>query len=170
VTPEQLSEGRCEMVSWADAVGSAVSPEARRKYDLAVSQVRELDPLVRDFIRLVKQSGKWPMAEKSEYDSARVPRALHATYSGERNVTVDASGDSWFIRDFVDGPSGYPDLVVAYRPGDVIEIGFQCRTMLDTISHRQFDLFCAAVARAADWAPRNLVNYLQRENIPIPGT
>ncbi len=153
------------MVSWNQAVDNAIPPEARKAYIQAVAQVHELNRLVQDFARVVQQAGKWPTTTKSEYDNTRVPTKINSRISSERHVWVDVDS-SWGAVDFMDKRL---ESIFIYRATGNVEIGFLCRTMLDTTSHRNFPKLCVAVNDAMDWVPRELVNYLRNNNLRVPG-
>jgi len=53
--------------------------------------------------------------------------------------------------DFLWREAPHPEQVFIYRDSGSIEVGFCCKTMLDTVSNRNFHELCDAVARAMDW-------------------
>lgn len=156
------------MVSWAEAVNNAIPPDAQRRYDHAVSQVRELNELVQDFANIVERHGKWPMTTRSEYDNTLVPRTLNTRITSQRHVWLNIDR-SWGVSDYLQGTKNHPDFIFAHRRDGSVEIGFLCKSMLDTISHPRFDEICTTVGSSLEWAPRELVNYLQSNDLPVPG-
>jgi len=155
------------MVSWDDAVNNAVSPEAQEAYDRMIAQIRELNVLAKDFIKVIQQGGKWPMEAKSESDSTLVPRSLNTGLNSQRHVWFYTDG-TWGAYDFLWREAPHPEQVFIYRDSGSIEVGFCCKTMLDTVSNRNFRELCDAVARAMDWIPRELIKYLRNNELPIP--
>jgi len=63
----------------------------------------------------------------------------------------ERSVDRGVAYDFLWREAPHPEQVFIYRDSGSIEVGFCCKTMLDTVSNRNFHELCDAVARAMDW-------------------
>jgi hypothetical protein len=149
-------------ISWSDAVADADDPSDLARYERAVSQIRELEPLMASFIEAVKSAGAWPWT----YDDngARMsPGAVttRSALSTERRVTALHDG-SWWLADDGDRTS-----FVSVHPGHPVAFG-RDTDPARIVSSSDFDRILDAIDRTKDWVPRELVGFLRDRGIPIP--
>jgi hypothetical protein len=147
-------------ITWSEAVADADNADDAARYERAVAQALELDPLIQDFIVAVIEAGKWPMAARSDWDQTPAPSQLRIGASA-REIRADADG-SWrlVVGKLVGG-------VVSFEPGHRPWIGhYQDRS--SAVASNDFDALTAAMDETKDWVPRELVAYLRREKIPLP--
>lgn len=146
-------------ISWGDAVADLDNPEDMSWYDRAVAQARELDGLMRSFMRAVRRACKWPMSTAGEYDPTLVPDTLETSSTGPR-LRASADG-SWIIR-------GEPPLSIVVRVRPRGEPSFGSGGRSSVIASRDFDAQMKAMEDTKNWSPRALVAWLRREEIEIP--
>ena len=152
-------------ISWSDAVSDADDSNAIARYQRAISQVHDLEPLVRSFIRAVADSGKWPHVTAGEYDSTLVPASLQTRFGfTERHVWCYIDGH-WGLNTSSKEIRG---ILVNFHSSGQIDLGGSSE-MTTVISAPNFDLVISEMEATKDWVPKELVAYLRRSDIPIPG-
>jgi hypothetical protein len=151
-------------ISWSAAVADADNPDDLQRYQRAVSQVCDLEPLVLSFADAVRKAGKWPQRNVSEY-SVRMEYQQLRTLD-ERHIWIYPEG-LWGITLGYDSSKGLTGILFKKKPGEEPTFWHDGgRTV--TIAAEDFGARMDAMEETKDWVPRALVGYLRSENIPIP--
>jgi hypothetical protein len=155
-------------ISWSDAIADADSSDAPARYQRALLQVEDLRPLVESYIQAVKDAGKWPMHQKSEWSTEMAAGTIYTTginYRDRRCLSAWEDG-SWWVQDLVTTDK-HTDHLISFRRGVGPKIGSDMTPEL-FMTNPHFDLYMDAMDRVKDWLPRDLVAHLRSMDIPIP--
>jgi hypothetical protein len=140
------------------------------RYGQAVAVLAGLEPLVGAFGRRVKECGKWPMTPRGEAGTP-VPNTLHTGGHPEgRHLSVYHDG-TWVVHDIVPGAGHGPVMVAKCAPGKQPEfirpllVGPTEADQRHVLEHPQFEAYMDAVARAPQWVPGELADYLTEHGI-----
>lgn len=151
-------------ISWADAAASAHKPDGVARYQRALDQLAELDPLVRSFAAAVNDAGHWPTSYGSpDVLSTNRSGGRQVATSGGRLVQIAPELERWSI---FDGTSYLP--IVDFHDDGRVRFGFDVTERMQVIDSPDFSKWMNAVDEACKWVPQELVWFLRRHDIPVP--
>lgn len=151
-------------ISWSDAVGDLDNADDLARYRRAVAQVRDLEPLVQSFIRAIRDSGKWPTVNASDYDPRQVPTGVK-TRVGYTDRHVWCYIDRhWGLNTDTKRIRG---IFLNVQADGRISFGSETEVSR-VVSSADFYTLMDEMDVSKDWVPRELVGYLRALDLPIP--
>lgn len=154
------------VISWSDAVKDADNSDDLQRYERAVQQANDLEPLIISFGEAVRRAGQWPQ-NVHEWSDVRTDATLNTRGWDDRHVWLAPDGQ-WGLNLGTAGRSlGISGSLMNKRFRQEPMFGYREKTV--TLAAEEFHARMDAMEQTKDWVPRELVAYLRMSGIPIPG-